>query len=129
MFVKILIIVGLAAAGLLFIILTTVTPSTAGAFGILAVFLLSYIVTLSSFTFALWLLGQLITKIGNQFKKRNGAGKSLTFKKAYYYSSIISLAPVIIVSLQSVGEVTIYEIGLVGLFLVLGCVYVAKRSA
>ena len=128
MLAKILIIVGLAAAGLLFVMLTTVTPSTAGAFGILAVFLLSYIVTLSAFTFALWLLSQLIARFSSQFKKRASTGAGLTLKKAYYYSSILALAPVIIVSLQSVGEVSVYEISLVALFLVLGCIYVAKRS-
>lgn len=128
MLAKILISAGLVSAGLLFVILTTVTPSTAGAFGILAVFLLSYISTLSAFTFLVWLLGQLISKLSNQFKKRAGSNTSLTLKKAYYYSSILALAPVIIVSLQSVGEVGVYEIGLVGIFLVLGCVYVAKRS-
>ena len=129
MLAKILIIVGLAAAGLLFVILTTVAPSTAGAFGILVVFLLSYIATLSAFTFALWLLGQFIAKINGRFKKRVGAKNAVTLKRAYYYSSILALAPVIIISLQSVGEVGLYEIGLVGLFLILGCVYVAKRSA
>ena len=53
--------------------------------------------------------------------------RDFTFKRAYYYSTVLALAPVLLVGLQSVGAVSIYEICLVVLFEVIACVYVSKR--
>lgn len=128
MFARLLITVGLVSAGLLLIIFTTTTPSTGGAFGILSVFLLSYIVSLVLFTFLLWFTAFLIRKAG---KRTRFIRKpyTLTLKNAYYYSSVIALGPVIMVSLQSVGGIGLYELILTALFIVLGCIYVSRRSA
>jgi hypothetical protein len=128
MLAKLLVITGLVSAGLLLILLTSVAPADAGAFGILAVFLLSYVSLLSLLTFALWITAKLIDRIGRELhvlKKAN----SITLKKAYYYSTVIALGPIIIISLQSVGSVGIYDLGLVVAFIILGCVYVARRTA
>ena len=128
MLAKLLVIVGLVSAGLLLIILTTTTPSDSGAFGILSVFLLGYIVSLVFFTFLLWLIAQILNRVG---KRTQRARKlyAITLKKAYYYSSVIALGPVIMISLQSVGGVGLYEVGLTILFIVLGCIYVSRRSS
>ncbi len=123
---KILIILGLAAAGLLFIVFATISPFEGGAVAILAVFLLSYVVILCALTFSLRLVSILVNRVHRQISGTKT--KPLSLKRAYYYSSVIALAPVIIVSLKSVGEVGVYELVLVGLFVFLGCVYVAKRS-
>ena len=123
---KILTILGLAAAGLLFIVLTTTSPSEGGAIAILAVFLLSYIVILCTLTFSLVFIGMILDRL---YRQVGGSKyKPLSLKRAYYYSSVIALAPVIIISLQSVGEVGLYEIILVSLFVFLGCIYVARRA-
>jgi hypothetical protein len=124
---RILIIAGLVSAGLLLILLTTTTPSSAGAIGILSVFVLSYIVTLSVVTYVLWSAGILINRIG---KRTHLIRKPsiLTFKKAYYFSTIIALGPVIVVSLQSVGGVGLYELVLITIFITLGCLYVSRRA-
>jgi len=127
MLAKLLIIVGLVAAGLLLILLTTVPPSASGAMGILAVFLLSYIVLLCFFTFAIWVLAKVVDRVGRGLRLfRNGYSVSL--KRSYYYSTVVSLGPIIVVSLQSVGGAGIYEFGLVLVFVLLGCVYVARRA-
>lgn len=126
MLARILTLVGLVSAGLLLILLTTTTPATVGAFGILAVFLLTYTVTLSVFTFAIWVLARLSNKIGREthlLHKQYG----FTLKKSYYYSSVLALGPVIIISLQSVGGAGIYELSLVAFFIFLGCLYVSRR--
>jgi hypothetical protein len=127
MLARLLVITGLVSAGLLLILLTSIAPADAGAFGILAVFLLSYVSLLSVLTFVLWATVKLIDRVGRDFhvlKKTN----SLPLKKAYYYSTVVALGPIIIISLQSVGSVSIYELGLVVTFITLGCIYVARRT-
>lgn len=127
MFGKLLFIIGLAAAGLLLVILNVMTPASGGAFGILAVFLLAYVALLVAVTFGLWALSRVVRKVISEIKPGRAAEK-LPLKKAYYYASVIALAPVILVSLQSVGGVGVYELGLVLLFVLLGCVYIARRT-
>jgi hypothetical protein len=128
MLAKILVITGLVATGLLFILVTSVSPSDAGAFGILGVFLLSYISLLCATSFAVYFMGRIIHGVTARLSPRVG-NAHLTLKKSYYYSTVIAVAPVIILSLQSVSGVSAYEIALVILFVVLGCIYIAKRTA
>jgi len=128
MLARILSIVGLVSAGLLLILLTTATPGQAGALGILAVFVLLYTTILCMLTFVVWLLAKVANKLGSElgmFKKPY----SVSLKKSYYYSSVIALAPVIIISLQSVGGVGLYELVMVVVFIALGCLYVSRRIA
>jgi hypothetical protein len=128
MLARILMIAGLVATGLLLILVTTVTPNSAGAVGILAVFLLSYTVIVCLLTFLIWLSARLVSKMGKEirvFRK----DYSISLKKSYYYSSVISLGPVIVISLQSVGGVGIYEMALVVVFIALGCLYIVRRTA
>lgn len=123
---KILTILGLAAAGLLFIVFTTTKPSS-GAAVILAVFLLGYITALCAFTFILRFVSIFLSGFYQRMGRTNAAAP-LSLRKSYYYSSVIALAPIIIISLKSVGEVGVYELILIGLFVFLGCVYVARRA-
>lgn len=128
MFEKIFTIAGLAAAGLLLIVVTMTTPTDSGAFGILSVFMLSYVVILTIVTYLLWFIAKLINKFGLDIKLIRKP-KQMSLKKAYYYSTIIAIGPVIIVSLQSVSTVGVYEISLTTIFIVLGCLYVSRRTA
>jgi len=127
MLAKLLAIIGLVSAGLLLIVFTTTTPASAGAFGMLSVFLLSYVTVLSAMTFIVWFVARMIEKLGRDFriiKKTN----PISFKKAYYYSTVIALGPVIFISLQTVGTVSVYEFGLILLFIILGYIYVSRRT-
>lgn len=128
MLAKLLVIAGLVSAGLLFVILTMTTPASGGALAILAVFLLSYCIILSVMTFIIWFTSKIMIRLHKSMNKQ-ARDTSLGLRKSYYYSSVISLAPVIVASLQSVGRVGIYELGLIVLFIALGCVYVTKRVA
>ncbi|MFZ2544480.1 MAG: hypothetical protein WAW80_00700 [Candidatus Saccharimonadales bacterium] len=128
MLAKLLIVTGLVSAGLLFVILTMTTPETGGALAILAVFLLTYCIFISLTTFVLWVCAKIISRISSSVVKRT-VNSSLSLRKAYYYSSVIALALVIIISLQSIGRVGVYEVGLIIIFVILGCLYVTKRSA
>jgi hypothetical protein len=126
MLARILSIVGLVSTGLLLILVTTTTPENAGAPGILAVFLLTYITILCALTFIVWLLAKVVNKFGAELHVLKKP-YAFSIKKSYYYSSVIALAPVIIISLQAVGGVDIYELGLVVVFIGLGCLYVSRR--
>lgn len=128
MLAKILFGVGLVSAGLLLIVLTTIPPSQAGALGILGVFLLMYITLICFLTFCLWFIGRIIQNVG---KKAHMIRKPYEFslKKAYYYSTVISFVPVILIGMQSVGGVGLYEVLLIGIFLLVGCLYVSRRSS
>src|SRR5690554_2646952 len=104
MLAKLLSIIGLVATGLLLILITTTPPADAGAMGILVVFLLSYVVLVCGLTFIVWSLAKIVNRIG----KRIGVLRStyiVDLKKSYYYSSVLALGPIIVVSLQSVGGV------------------------
>ncbi|USN96425.1 MAG: hypothetical protein H6797_05130 [Candidatus Nomurabacteria bacterium] len=127
MLTRILVLIGLAAAGLLLFIITTVAPSSAGASGILAVFILSYVVLLCLLTFFVWISVRVVGKIGKSLHVLQNV-QVISLSKAYYYSSVVSLGVVIVASLRSVGTVGIYELSLVTLFVLLGCVYVARRT-
>lgn len=125
---KVIITIGLVAAGLLLILVTTTTPSSVGAAGILLVFVLSYIVILSGVSCFIWAASRLWLRFGGRLQRKR-QGQAVEFRKAYYYASVVALAPVILLSLQSVGGAGIYEIGLVTLLVFLGCIYISKRAA
>jgi len=127
MFGKILIIIGLAAAGLLLVIMNVTEPSSVGAIGILGVFLLGYIISLVVTSFFLWVLSGIIYKFAHGARLLRNSER-LTLRKAYYYATVIALAPIITISLQSVGGISAYEVALTILFIVIGCVYVSRRT-
>lgn len=127
MLAKLMMIIGLASAGLLLVLLNITTPATAGAFGMLAVFVLGYITLTVIITFTIVTGERLARKILSRVM-RVTVKAPLTLKKAYYYSTVVAIAPVILISMQSVGGAGIYEVGLVALLVALGCLYVAKRT-
>lgn len=125
---KVLVIIGGASAMALIVMLNTTTPASAGAFGILMVFVLAYLLTMSITTFSLYGISRLIAYSVRSIAMRKPV-EVLSLQRAYYYATIISLAPIIIISMQSVGGVGVYELFLILLFIALGCVYVTKRTA
>jgi protein-S-isoprenylcysteine O-methyltransferase Ste14 len=116
------------AVVVLLAILQTTTPSTAGPIGILFVFIFIYMLVLGALTFLLFwgsrLLGKVLHLVAQKTPRR-----SLSLTRSYYFSSILALAPVIFMGMQSVGEVGFYDVALVLLFVGVGCFYVAKRTA
>lgn len=111
---------------LLIILLTTTTPATAGPFGVLVIFISAYLAFLGLVSFFLYggwrIAGRLARATG-----RKKPIEPLPFQRAYYFSTIIAAAPVMLLGLQSVGSVSIYEFILVVVFVVIGCVYVSRR--
>lgn len=108
----------------LMLILTT--PATAGPFGLLVIFISAYLTFLGLISFFLYGLSRVIVYATAGFTMRRPL-QPLSFRRSYYFSTILAAAPVMLMGLQSVGSVGIYEFILVIIFVVVGCVYVAKR--
>lgn len=119
---------GVVAVVVLIITLQLTTPSTIGPLGLLFVFVLIYVAILSMLTFLLYALNRVIIRVSHTMTVRRPV-RQLSLQRAYYYSSVVSLAPVMLIGMQSVGVVGIYEILLIAAFTGLTCVYIAKRSS
>lgn len=113
---------------LLIILLQTTTPATIGPLGILIVFILMYVSVLCALTFLLYAGSGVMAKLSSSVTLKRPL-QQLSLGKSYYFSSVIALAPVMLVGMQSVGEVGFYEVVLIILFIAISCVYIAKRTA
>ncbi|MGO3702214.1 MAG: hypothetical protein ACTJG2_03450 [Candidatus Saccharimonadales bacterium] len=120
-------VVGIAAAIALVYLLSATTPTQAGAIGVLAVFLLSYIVLAVALTFFIFWLHKIIVRVF--YSDKPAKVSEFGLRKAYYYSSILALGPVMMVSLRSVGQDGPVEYGLIAFLLFLGCVYVSRQAS
>ena len=112
---------------ILAIILHVTQPSTVGPLGILIVFILMYVSVLGVLTFLLYSLSRLISKISTSFTVKKPI-RPLSLSRSYYFSSVLALAPVMLVGMQSVAEVEIYDVLLIMLFVVIACTYISKRT-
>lgn len=126
MFHRLLTLLLLAATILLLLILQGTAPSSTGPGGILAVFFLLYIILFVCLTWVLYLLNILIIKLTQSMVLRKPIRK-MTLPHAAYLASILAMAPVMIMGINSIGRVGFYEIVLVIVFVCLGVFYVEKR--
>lgn len=105
-------------------VLQSTSPSTIHPLGILIVFFLLYVLVLGLVTYALIIINRVIVKISVQFSKNIAY---MTWSKAYYFASVLALAPVMYVGMRSIGKTGVYEILLILLFEIVACFYIAKR--
>ena len=102
------------------------TPDMVGPLGELAFFVCIYIAIVCGLNLLL-LTGvksaQTIVRSG----KLHARLEQVSIWKLYYYASVLALAPVILLGMQSVGEVKMLDVGLLILFESLACFYIAKR--
>lgn len=110
----------------LVLLLNLTTPMQAGPSGILFVFILAYIIALGGMTFTIHGVSRLVVKLTTHTITRRPF-QVIDMKHSYYYASLIALAPVMLIGIQSVGGVGLYETLLVGVFVFVGCVYVSRR--
>lgn len=123
---KLIITMTLVGPCLLVLLLNVTTPATAGPFGILAIFIFAYLSSLGLMTIILYGASRGVRWLSLIFMPRKPINR-MTLKRSYNYSTVLAFAPIIIIGFQSVGEITVYELLLLALFLVIGCVYIAKR--
>lgn len=122
----IILIMEFASLCLLIILLNTTTPATAGPFGILLIFIFMYIILLGLITYSVYWLSRLMSHLSIVFITKQPF-RTLSLKRSYYYSTIFSAAPILVLGLQSVGSVGFYEFILVLFFVSIGCLYVSKK--
>ena len=111
---------------LLIILLNVTSPSTSDPFEILIIFIFAYLLSLGLVTFFIFGVSYLVSRLSVVFAARRPTER-LNFKRSYYYSTIVALAPVMLIGLQSVGVVNVYEILLICLFVIIGCLYISKK--
>lgn len=125
---KILSIGSVIAAFALVFLLNQTTPNQAGPLGVLIIFLLMYIVALGGVTFAIHGGSRLIAKASAPLTVKRPFSV-VNLKQSYYFASIIALAPVMLIGMQSVSGINVYDILLVGFFVVIGIVYISRRMS
>lgn len=123
LFISILTLVSLC---LLIILLNIFTPATAGPFGILVIFVLVYLSSFGLMTFFLFGISRVIAQVSTVFIIKKPL-PSLTMRRSYFFSSILSVAPVMLIGLKSVGAAGIYGYLLIVIFVAIGCLYISKR--
>ncbi|HET6747608.1 MAG TPA: hypothetical protein VFH06_05910 [Candidatus Saccharimonadales bacterium] len=110
------------------VMLQVSTPTTAGPLGILIVFIFMYVLALGVLTFFIFGASRVCARL-IKIASPKAQQRPLTLVRSYYFSSVIALAPVIFIGMQSVGEVSFYDVVLVVLFVGVACFYIAKRTA
>lgn len=127
MLARILLVVSLFSLIGLVAIINATAPSTAGPVGILAVFVLLYLVLLGIITGLIYWGSRLGSRLSRSAMLRRPLAR-LSLRQSYYFASILALGPVMTLGMQSVGGAGVYELALVTIFLVIGCIYIAKRT-
>lgn len=120
-------LIGLAAGVAIAVLLQVTHPDMVGPVGVLAFFVLLY-VAVTSGVFLLLELGRKLLLRFVQAGKWRLYCQEISDIKLYYYASVIALAPIILLGMQSVGGIRLMEGVLVVIFEILALVYVSKRS-
>lgn len=107
--------------------LQATNPSTVGPLGLLAVFFLLYVIVLGAMTEVLWVGSRIVQSAGRRFTSKRPPGR-LSLKRAYYYSTVLALGPIMALAMLSIGSFGIYEAVLIALFLGVALLYVSRRS-
>jgi hypothetical membrane protein len=123
---RILATISLASLCVLSLMLTFTSPATAGPFGLLVIFITAYLTFVGVISFFLFGMNRLIVMVGAGMTLRKPM-RPMEFRRAYYFSTVLAAAPVMLIGLQSVQSVGIYEILLVIIFEVVACLYITKR--
>ena len=125
---KAIVISTAVAAVLLLLLLQVTNPSTAGPLGLLAVFFLVYVIVLGVITEVLWLGSRVFQVIARRFTSKRPPGR-LSLARAYYFSTILALGPVIALAMLSIGSLGPYESILIVVFISIGFLYISRRSS
>ncbi len=126
MFGRSITVVTLFAAILLLILIQTTNPNESGPVGIFAVFFLLYVVFLGASTWLIRIGSEISAYIRTSLSKKPHSVLSIT--RSYYIGSVVALAPVMLIGMQSVSTLGFYEVFLVILFEIIGSFYILKRT-
>ena len=127
MFGRLVAVCSLVSVASLVCLLSITKPSTVGPFGILLVFVFMYMSALGMLILLLLGVNRVIIRIAALLVVVKKPIMPLTLRRSYYYASVLALAPVMFIGMQSVGEVGFYDIVLISIFVVVACMYISKR--
>lgn len=125
---KIIYALPFVAAVALYIFFSLTSPIAAGPAGMLLVFFLVYVLCASVFFIFLHSGINLIARFINRHGKVNLREWKLGVRKSYYIASVLAFGPVLLLAMQSVGQLQLRDIALTTAFLVIAIFYVVKRS-
>ena len=107
----------------MYVLMSTTTPSGAHPALILFFFLLFYVSVLIVLIFLL--VGG--SRIIGRFSSKSKIVAAMTYERAYMVATLLALAPVMIVAMNSVGGVSLREVLLIVAFEAIALFYVWKR--
>ena len=116
------------AAIALFMIFSLTNPISAGPAGMLLVFFLVYVLFASIFFIFLHAGIGFIAKILNRYRNVNIREWRIGVRKSYYIASVLAFGPVLLLAMQSVGQLQLRDVILTVVFLGIAIFYVIKRS-
>ena len=102
-------------------VLNATDPLTSGPLSILAVFVLIYLLILSTLAVLLHIFALAIRLIKPEI--------TLPLRQGYYLLSVASMAPVLLIALNTLGQLDILECFLIFVLVGLGCFYILRRTA
>lgn len=115
---------------MLLTVMSAVDPVSAGPLGILAVFVIIYLIVASFlFTMLHWGVRFVSTQIVKRNKRVTVRAYKVGVRKAYYTASAVAFGPVLLLALNSVRQLKLTDILLVGVFLGLAIFYISKRES
>ena len=120
--------VPLISALALFLLFVQTSPESIGPAGILVVFVLLYIFFVSGLFILLHAGVLLATKLFGERISRQFGKWQLEVKRAYYVASIVAFVPVILLAMQSLGQLQLGDIALVAILASLVAFYVLRLT-
>lgn len=125
---RLIVVATLVSFASLILFLQTTTPAEAGPAGVLVVFCLLYISVLGFLALSFFWLNRLFVRASRLLRLRRPIQK-MRLLHAYYYASVLALAPLMLVGMASVGELGLREVLLVTILSVIATVYIRIRTA
>lgn len=125
---KIRIAVGIGSISLIIagLMLTMTRPGEVGPFGVLAFFVLLYLSAGSIIYMLLTGIMYVLMRVLPPGSLRLWL-ENVSHTKVYYYTTVLALAPVVLLGMASVGSIGGLDIVLVVLFEILACFYISRR--
>lgn len=112
----------------LFLLFTQSSPESIGPAGILMVFVLLYVFFVSCMFIVLHAGIVIATKVFGERISRQFGKWQLEVKRAYYIASIAAFVPVILLAMQSLGQLQLGDIALVVVLASLVTFYVLRQT-
>lgn len=125
MFRRLILFTSVISSVVFFGLLFFVNPSNAGPLGILALFLSAYFSLWGVLSFLVYGIVMVVNKFRTDNLRHNY--KQYRFLSAYYVASIVALFPVVLVAIQTVRQITMLHLFILGIFFVIAVGYVFMR--